>query len=297
MNGSHDDEMRRLADAALKSCENDTETPEAWAERMAPYLAQPDQPQASGVAAVAYHIHPETLFLVKRFSAALVEKLAAAEKKYGYSDEWMRDDWIDECRDHLRRHVEKGDPRDVAAYCAFLWHHGARTSERTHTAASDAQASGVAATGEPPKVTEAKAESGPVALMASAVAEPTCCEVLAREYRKASGVVRRIAGMGADSTDKEIADEAIRIARLWKADDSHDEADICSRDVLAAAPAAPERAEGQRVTDAMVETAVEGYDYVEKYPPGTVGYILARRKMRAALEAALGAAVREGETK
>jgi hypothetical protein len=26
------------------------------------------------------------------------------------------------------RHVHKGDPRDVAAYCAFLWHHGETTN-------------------------------------------------------------------------------------------------------------------------------------------------------------------------
>jgi DNA repair exonuclease SbcCD ATPase subunit len=31
---------------------------------------------------------------------------------------------MDECRVKLREHVEKGDPLDVAAYCAFLWYHG-----------------------------------------------------------------------------------------------------------------------------------------------------------------------------
>ena len=69
--------------------------------------------------------------------------------------------------------------------------------------------------------------------------EPSCVEVVAREYKKAASVIRSIAGMGFDSTDKEIADEAIRISRLWRADDSHDEADICSRDILAALAAPP----------------------------------------------------------
>lgn len=73
-------------------------------------------------------LHPRTADLVDRFCLALKEKLAAAEKKYGYSDGWTSSEWMDECRANLLAHVVKGDPRDVAAYCAFLWHHGERTS-------------------------------------------------------------------------------------------------------------------------------------------------------------------------
>lgn len=73
-------------------------------------------------------LHPATVNLVRRFSQALAEKLAAAEKKHGYSDGWAQTDWMDECRAKLLGHVAKGDPRDVAAYCAFLWHHGASTN-------------------------------------------------------------------------------------------------------------------------------------------------------------------------
>ncbi len=62
--------------------------------------------------------------LVTRFSAALLEKLRAAEAKYGYSDNWKRGGWRDELAADLLEHVGKGDPRDVAAYCAFAWHHG-----------------------------------------------------------------------------------------------------------------------------------------------------------------------------
>lgn len=73
-------------------------------------------------------LHPKTAALVDRFAAALKEKLAAAEEKYGYSDGWATDDWMGECRKELRKHVAKGDPLDVAAYCAFLWHHGEATT-------------------------------------------------------------------------------------------------------------------------------------------------------------------------
>lgn len=72
-------------------------------------------------------LHPATVDLVVRFARALAGKLAAAEVKYGYSDGWLSPDWIDECKSKLRDHIAKGDPRDVAAYCAFLWHHGATT--------------------------------------------------------------------------------------------------------------------------------------------------------------------------
>jgi hypothetical protein len=77
-------------------------------------------------------LHPATVDLVRRFSEALANKLAGAEKKYGYSDAWQSPNWMDECRAQLMRHIEKGDPRDVAAYCAFLWHHGESTA--THAA-------------------------------------------------------------------------------------------------------------------------------------------------------------------
>lgn len=79
-------------------------------------------------------LHPDTKSLVVRFAAALAEKLHTAERKYGYSAGWMKEDWIHAgvCRDRLIEHIEKGDPRDVAAYCAFLWHHGGSTREKLY---------------------------------------------------------------------------------------------------------------------------------------------------------------------
>lgn len=62
--------------------------------------------------------------LVRGFAAALLAKLTAAEEKCGYKGAWRRRDWLSELRAELLRHVDKGDPVDVAAYCAFAWFHG-----------------------------------------------------------------------------------------------------------------------------------------------------------------------------
>jgi hypothetical protein len=73
-------------------------------------------------------LHPWTKNLVVRFARALAKKLSDAEQKYGYEAEWKDPNWMDECRAKLIEHLAKGDPRDVAAYCAFLWYHKERTA-------------------------------------------------------------------------------------------------------------------------------------------------------------------------
>lgn len=75
-------------------------------------------------------LHPQTACLVDRFTVALKQKLRAAEIKHGYGDHWLAADWMDQCRQQLLLHLAKGDPLDVAAYCAFLWHHGEPTAGR-----------------------------------------------------------------------------------------------------------------------------------------------------------------------
>jgi|SRR5687768_11889765 len=90
-------------------------------------------PTDIGIGAIAppakeYDLHPATVDLVHRFADALMQKLAIAEKKYGHGDSWLSPDWMDECRAKLLEHITKGDPLDVAAYCAFLWHHGESTT-------------------------------------------------------------------------------------------------------------------------------------------------------------------------
>ncbi|HCB3603246.1 TPA: DUF3850 domain-containing protein [Klebsiella aerogenes] len=74
-------------------------------------------------------LNPETADLVLRFASALADKLYKAEQKYGRSIDWMKDDWYDDCLQSLWEHIEKGDPRDVAAYCAFMWYHGWVTTD------------------------------------------------------------------------------------------------------------------------------------------------------------------------
>jgi len=70
---------------------------------------------------------PATVKLVLDFAKALADKLSAAEVKYGYGDSWATpdaEDWPNPlCYDRLMEHLAKGDPRDVANYCAFLWFH------------------------------------------------------------------------------------------------------------------------------------------------------------------------------
>lgn len=62
--------------------------------------------------------------LVTDFSEALRAKLRASSEKYGYNDDWAKDGWEHSLSEQLLDHVIKGDPRDVAAYCAFAWYHG-----------------------------------------------------------------------------------------------------------------------------------------------------------------------------
>lgn len=73
---------------------------------------------------LANDLHPVTQDLVNRFAEALAVRLAKAQREHGYTDNWARDDWMDECRQKLAEHAQRGDPLNVAAYTAFLWHHG-----------------------------------------------------------------------------------------------------------------------------------------------------------------------------
>lgn len=72
-------------------------------------------------------LHPDTQNLVADFCTALAEKLYGAQLKYGYDADWKQDGWHTQCLEHFHQHIAKGDPRDVAAYCAFMWYHGWKT--------------------------------------------------------------------------------------------------------------------------------------------------------------------------
>lgn len=72
-------------------------------------------------------LHPDTQNLVADFCTALAEKLYKAQLKYGYDADWKQDGWATQCLSHFHQHIAKGDPCDVAAYCAFMWYHGWKT--------------------------------------------------------------------------------------------------------------------------------------------------------------------------
>jgi hypothetical protein len=75
-------------------------------------------------------LHKETAELVAMFAGAMADKLKIAQDKYGYSDGWKDSHWRYECANKLVEHIQKGDPRDVANYCAFMWYHSWQTSLR-----------------------------------------------------------------------------------------------------------------------------------------------------------------------
>lgn len=77
-------------------------------------------------------LHPDTQNLVLQFAEALADKLRYSEVKYGYGNGWAEDGWMEQCRNQLSAHVYKGDPLDVAAYCAFLWYHHEPTYKWPH---------------------------------------------------------------------------------------------------------------------------------------------------------------------
>jgi hypothetical protein len=75
---------------------------------------------------VPFGLHPDTQKLVIDFCTA-TEKLYKAQLKYGYDADWKQDGWPSQCQARFHQHIAKGDPRDVAAYCAFMWYHGWKT--------------------------------------------------------------------------------------------------------------------------------------------------------------------------
>lgn len=66
----------------------------------------------------------QTQVLVATFASALATKLYDAQTKYGFEGHWRDAGWQGDLITQLLDHVRKGDPLDVAAYCAFAWSHG-----------------------------------------------------------------------------------------------------------------------------------------------------------------------------
>ncbi|KYQ82498.1 hypothetical protein AWW72_17995 [Acinetobacter sp. NRRL B-65365] len=66
--------------------------------------------------------------LINNFADQMKVKLVKAQEKYGFNDDWKSSDWEAKCRGELYRHLNKGDPIDVANYCAFMLFHKWSTS-------------------------------------------------------------------------------------------------------------------------------------------------------------------------
>ena len=75
-------------------------------------------------------LHIETKVLIIKFAEALGHKLLLAQSKHGYSVEWKNPNNVPFIQLDLEKHMRKGDPLDVAAYCAFLEYHGAATCDK-----------------------------------------------------------------------------------------------------------------------------------------------------------------------
>jgi len=73
------------------------------------------------------NLNIQTEKLVDDFAMALKAKLLKAQEKYGFTNDWLSDNWENECQAQLINHIDKGDPLDVAAYCAFMWFHNWKT--------------------------------------------------------------------------------------------------------------------------------------------------------------------------
>jgi hypothetical protein len=104
------------------------ESYETWQAEAALKPTVSQAPKQDYILTMPAMLHKSTKALIANFATALAQKAYEAEGKYGYGDHWAQPDWMDKCRSDLHHHVKKGDPRDVAIYCAFLWHHGESTA-------------------------------------------------------------------------------------------------------------------------------------------------------------------------
>lgn len=69
-------------------------------------------------------LHPATEQLVVDYAEELARKLRANEIKHGFGTDWASTLTEERCRRDMFEHMGKGDLRDVAIYCAFMWRRG-----------------------------------------------------------------------------------------------------------------------------------------------------------------------------
>ncbi|EHW9859817.1 DUF550 domain-containing protein [Salmonella enterica subsp. enterica serovar Poona] len=112
----------------------------AWNSRAAMLKTEP-----APAPVMPAELHPDTQNLAADFCTALAEKLYGAQLKYGYDADWKQDGWHTQCLAHFHQHIAKGDPRDVAAYCAFMWYHGWKTESVSGPVVPEEMPKGLAA--------------------------------------------------------------------------------------------------------------------------------------------------------
>lgn len=122
--GLSEDEWLALAERHIRADWN-SEQPDGYLNAVKALVQDAVSLTRASAATVAEPTHPDDA-AVDRFAAAMKQKLAQAREK-GRGG-WQQCDPV-ELSIMLREHVEKGDPRDVANFCMFLWHHGVPISD------------------------------------------------------------------------------------------------------------------------------------------------------------------------
>jgi hypothetical protein len=105
-------------------------------ERIARLRASLGRLEQMGREDIARSDRPD-LLLLPSFEMVLDRTWEIARLKHGYEGHtWRSPDWEALWRQEVFEHIAKGDPRDVAIYCAFGWYHGWSLVEPT-TAATE----------------------------------------------------------------------------------------------------------------------------------------------------------------
>lgn len=110
-------------------------------------------------------LHPETRELVINFASKMGYKLRNAQVKYGFTNGWRHPNWDTakgndqfedptQCIIAFSHHIDKGDPVDVANYCAFMDWHGWSTKYHSQANTLDAVKNVFKQASEPGYVTD-----------------------------------------------------------------------------------------------------------------------------------------------
>ncbi|EPJ3803339.1 hypothetical protein OND84_002597 [Morganella morganii] len=87
------------------------------------------KPKTSFVINLPTGLHKDSQAMVLKTAEVVAEKMRATELKRGMTNEWTKPDWESACINDFLRHVDKGDPRDLAVYAIMMIHHGWTTKD------------------------------------------------------------------------------------------------------------------------------------------------------------------------